>query len=216
MTELSGRRATGWGVRTYGLLALFAALLIGLVGFVPAAASASPVLPGAEPHGESAVRALIAGSALGEVGKGESGGENYYPKKYKISKKIVRPAEWCGVFTNWAWYAGGVAARPPATGKNENQLHWATYWQKWGQKHKKWHKASQRKVDIGDAVVYGNFPQSGHIGVVVGVKYDKKKRATWVMTVEGNVGDKVTNKGWRKIGNLTGRGYKASGFVSPF
>jgi hypothetical protein len=53
------------------------------------------------------------------------------------------------------------------------------------------------------------------VGVVVGLKYDKKGKVTQIRTMEGNVGDKVTDKGWRKIGNLFGRGFKASGFVSP-
>lgn len=50
---------------------------------------------------------------------------------------------------------------------------------------------------------------------MVGVKYDSHANVAWVRTVEGNFGDKVTDRGWRKIGSMTGGGAKATGFVSP-
>ncbi|GAA4634418.1 hypothetical protein GCM10023196_075870 [Actinoallomurus vinaceus] len=163
------------------------------------------------------IRVAIAKKAITQIGQGEhpsqcGGKANCYPKAYKLkSKNIARPAEWCGVFVNWAWTQGGADKRPSMKGKGVDQGHWATYWQKWGKKVKRWHKTP----NIGDAIVYGNYPDSTHVGVVVGLKYNKKGKVVQVRTVEGNVGDQVTDKKWRKIGNLTGRGFKASGFVSP-
>ncbi|XVV04932.1 hypothetical protein ACQPW3_05885 [Actinosynnema sp. CA-248983] len=71
-----------------------------------------------------------------------------------------------------------------------------------------------KDIRPGDAVVYGTFNQSGHIGIVVEVKH-KDGKPTHVKTIEGNLGDKVKAMPWRKITDLTGRGFKASGFVSP-
>jgi hypothetical protein len=161
-------------------------------------------------------RVRIAGYAKSQIGKKEipsqcGGRANCYPKAYKTNRYVIRPDEWCGVFVNWAWTKGGATRQPSMKGKGKRQGHWATYWQEWGKKVKRWHKTP----GIGDAVVYGNYPASAHIGVVVGLKYDKHAKVTQVRTVEGNVGDKVTDRGWRKVGSLFGRGYKASGFVSP-
>ncbi|MCO6010824.1 hypothetical protein NE236_38285 [Actinoallomurus purpureus] len=161
------------------------------------------------------IRVAIAKNATTQIGQPEhpsqcGGKANCYPKAYKVNKDVARPAEWCGVFVNWAWTRGGATRQPSMKGKDIDQGHWATYWQKWGKKVARWHKTP----DIGDAIVYGNYPASTHIGVVVGVKYQNGK-VVQVRTVEGNVGDKVTDKKWRKIGSLYGRGYKASGFVSP-
>jgi hypothetical protein len=161
-------------------------------------------------------RTRIAKYGKSQIGKKEvpsqcGGRANCYPKAYKTNRYVVRPAEWCGVFVNWAWTVGGATRQPSMKGSGINQGHWATYWQKWGKSVKRWHKTP----GIGDGVVYGNYPASTHIGLVVGLKYDKHAKVTQVRTVEGNVGDKVTDRGWRKVGSLYGRGYKASGFVSP-
>jgi hypothetical protein len=105
----------------------------------------------------------------------------------------------------------------PARGVNQG--HFATYWQKWGKSHDRWKPLSKRNPRVGDAVVYGDYPSDfSHIGVVVDVKYNRHGKAVKVRTVEGNVSDKVSDLGWRKIADLTARGgaVKASGFVSPF
>jgi hypothetical protein len=179
--------------------------LVALVGVAPAANADPP---------QEAVRNAIAQAAVSQIGKAESG-DNYYPKAYKINGNVVRPAEWCGVFTNWAWWKGGAPKRPNMAGTGIDQGHWATYWQQWGKAHHKWKPLSRKDPRKGDAVVYGNYPASVHVGVVVGVKYGANNKVTQVRTVEGNVSDKVSDLGWRKIGELTGRGHKASGFVSP-
>jgi hypothetical protein len=181
------------------------ALLVGLVGVAPAANADPP---------QEAARNAIAAAAVSQIGKAESG-DNYYPQAYKINNNIIRPAEWCGVFTNWAWWKAGIAVRPNMAGESVYQGHWATYWQKWGQDHGRWKPLDNRDARKGDAVVYGNFPDSVHVGVVVGVRYGANNQVTHVRTVEGNVSDQVSDLGWRKIGELTGRGQRATGFVSP-
>ncbi|TDB74166.1 hypothetical protein [Micromonospora sp. KC721] len=201
------------------------------VSAAPAAPPTAPATPvavtidtgavtAAPPPSPARIRASIVRHAMGQVGKRETGVNNY-PKTYQYNRTIVRPAEWCGVFVNWAWYMGGATRRPamkhPTKGWNTtDQGHYATYWQKWGKANKRWRPISKRQVEKGDAVVYGNYPQSiAHIGVVVAVKKDSRGRVTHVKTVEGNAGDKVTSFTWRKIGSLSARGAKASGFVSP-
>jgi hypothetical protein len=166
---------------------------------------------------QARIRVAIANLAKSQIGKREvpsqcGGRANCYPKAYKTNKYVVRPDEWCGVFVNWAWTKGGADKRPSMKGSGLKQGHYATYWQKWGKSVKRW----RTQADIGDAIVYGSYPSSAHIGVVVGVKYSKTTgKITYVRTVEGNVGDKVTDKGWRKVGSLYGRGFKASGYVAP-
>lgn len=124
------------------------------------------------------------------------------------------------MFTNWAWAKAGVTKRPPTNpARGVNQSDYATYWQKWAKAHHRWKPIKQRNPRIGDIIVYGNFPdQKGHVGVVVDVRYNRNGKATKVRTVEGNVSDKVTDPGWRKITDLTAYSgtVKASGFVSPF
>ena len=122
--------------------------------------------------------------------------------------------------------SAGVTNRPrmrkPADGAETDQGHFATYWQKWGRANGKWKPIAKRNPSKGDAVVYGNHVNwKGHVGVVVDVKFDPRtQKVTHVLTVEGNLGDKVTRTGWRKITNLTvnraGSKLEASGFVSPF
>lgn len=187
-------------------LFLIAALAAGLLTLAPA----SPA------HAASAatIRAKIVKSALGQIGQAERPG-NFYPIRYKTGPTIQRPAAWCGVFTHWAWLKGGATKRPNMAGTGKNQGHWATYWQKWGQANNRWKPIRLRTPVRGDVVVYGNFPDSVHVGVVVDVRRDARGRATDVRTVEGNVGDKVTDLKWRKITQLSGRGKRATGFVSP-
>ena len=157
----------------------------------------------------------IARLAIGQIGAAEQG-DNWYPKRYKVNKHIMRPAAWCGVFTYWAWTKAGVAKRPPMNpARGMAQGHWATYWQKWGKEHHRWKPISKRNPWLGDVIVYGNFPDDGHVGIVVDVKYGRSGRVTQIRTVEGNFGDKVTDRGWRKITQLTGNGQPATGFVSP-
>ncbi|WP_433272148.1 CHAP domain-containing protein [Actinosynnema sp. CS-041913] len=216
-----------------GVLALFVAL--GLMAGAGVSASASPTGEVVEPGNSGAadvaaldppqwrIREAIAERAIGQIGQRETGVNNY-PKRYQdIDKKnVVRPAEWCGVFVNWAWASAGVPQRPrmkaPRGAPAIDQGHWATYWQKWGKANGRWKAIGKRDVSKGDAVVYGNYPaEIAHVGVVVDVKRDPKTlKVTHVRTVEGNVGNKVTDLKWRKITALTGRGVKASGFVSPF
>lgn len=179
------------------------------VGFT--ASAAMPPEPG------SPLPQRIAQFAVGQIGAQERG-DNLYPKRYQnINRKhIQRPASWCGVFVNWAWAKAGVTQRPsmnPARGSAQG--HWATYWQKWGKEHHRWKPISKRNPWKGDVVVYGNYPESGHVGIVVDVKYDRDGKVTHVRTVEGNISDKVTDLGWRQITELTGNGLKATGFVSP-
>lgn len=190
------------------MFVLVATVAIGLVGGVVVAPSAASAASSAK------IRASIAKLAIGEIGKRESG-SNYYPKKYKLSGSIMRPAAWCGIFANWAWTKGGATKKPNMTGSGTNQGHWATYWQKWGKKNNRWKAISKRSADKGDAVVYGNYPDSRHVGLVVAVKKDKAGKVTHVRTVEGNYSDKVADRGWRKIGSMSGGGAKATGFVSP-
>ena len=203
--------------RTAPLLVI-AALAVGLIGLAPASAAqadrASAAAPAAAAQPTSS-RAWIANAAISQINKRETGNNNY-PIAYKLNRDIMRPAAWCGVFANWAWAKGNASKRPNMKGSGVDQGHWATYWQKWGKRNNRWSPIANRNVGIGDAVVYGTYPASRHVGIVVGVKYDKNHKATQVRTVEGNVGDKVTDTGWRKITALTGGGAKATGFVSPF
>ncbi|MCE6997675.1 hypothetical protein LZG04_23160 [Saccharothrix sp. S26] len=169
------------------------------------------------------IRQDIVDHALREVGRREGNG-NYYPPQYQLpGQGVLRPAEWCGVFVNWAWTTGGVPDRPsmrPAPGASVlDQGHWATYWQKWGKLNGRWKDIAERDVAPGDAVVYGNYPDMhAHVGLVVEVKYDRTgRKATHVRTVEGNFGDRVVYSKLRKIEGLNaGKYLQASGFVSPF
>ncbi len=169
------------------------------------------------------VRQEIVDHALLQVGQREGNG-NYYPPQYQVAGQgVLRPAEWCGVFVNWAWTTAGVPDRPamrPAPGASVlDQGHWATYWQKWGKATGRWKDISERDVAPGDAVVYGNYPDMhAHVGLVVEVKYDRTgRKATHVRTVEGNFGDRVVYSKLRKIEGLNaGKYLRASGFVSPF
>jgi hypothetical protein len=160
------------------------------------------------------VRSAIANAAISQIGKAETG-TNYYPIAYKISDSIVRPAAWCGIFANWAWWKGGATARPNMTGSGTAQGHWATYWQKWAKDHSRWKPIANKNPAPGDVVVYGNYPDSRHVGVVVEVRKGSDGKVTQVRSVEGNFGDKVTDRGWRAIGSLTGGGASATGFASP-
>jgi hypothetical protein len=181
-----------------------ALVLSALVFSLAPAAAAHADPPGAR------IRAAIAKAALSQVGEQEQG-VNYYPIRYKISNDVIRPAEWCGVFVNWAWYKGGAPSRPPMRGSGANQGHYATYWQKWGKQHRKWRPLN--KPELGAAVVYGNWSQSGHIGVVVAIRYYKGKLQ--VRTVEGNVHDEVVQTPWRYTTSLYGGAHlRANGFVS--
>ncbi|RKT53319.1 CHAP domain-containing protein [Saccharothrix australiensis] len=169
------------------------------------------------------VRQEIVDHAFSQVGAREDG-PNGYPRRYQdIDPAVRRPVEWCGVFVNWAWTKAGVPQRPsmqaapgaPAV----DQGHWATYWQKWGQANGRWKPLAERDVEMGDAIVYGNYPSMvAHVGVVVEVNYDRTgRKATHVRTVEGNVSDRVVYTKWRKLSDLNaGAGLKVSGFVSPF
>lgn len=196
--------------------ALAASLLLG----------GSPALAQAQPLGDQAqwrIRQEIVDQALRQVGQREGNG-NYYPPQYQIEGQgVLRPAEWCGVFVNWAWTTAGVPDRPsmrPAPGASVlDQGHWATYWQKWGKANGRWKDIAERDVAPGDAVVYGNYPDMhAHVGLVVEVKYDRTgRKATHVRTVEGNFGDRVVYSKLRKIEGLNaGKYLQASGFVSPF
>ncbi|ONI87224.1 hypothetical protein ALI22I_22515 [Saccharothrix sp. ALI-22-I] len=188
----------------------------------------SPALVLAQPGGVSdqaqwRIRQDIVDNALREVGARETNA-NYYPQRYQeIGQGILRPAEWCGVFVNWAWTSAGVPDRPsmrPAPGTSVlDQGHWATYWQKWGKANGRWKDIAERDVAPGDAVVYGNYPDMhAHVGLVVEVKYDRTgRKATHVRTVEGNFDDRVVYSKLRKIEGLNaGKYLQASGFVSPF
>jgi len=201
-----------------------AALGVVLAGVLLVAGS--PALGQAQPLADQAewrVRQEIVDNALRQVGQREGNG-NYYPPQYQVAGQgVLRPAEWCGVFVNWAWTTAGVPDRPsmrPAPGASVlDQGHWATYWQKWGKATGRWKDIAEREVAPGDAVVYGNYPDMhAHVGVVVEVKYDRTgRKATHVRTVEGNFGERVVYSKMRKIEGLNaGRYLQASGFVSPF
>ncbi|MFE2753949.1 CHAP domain-containing protein [Actinosynnema sp. NPDC059335] len=196
--------------------ALAASLLLG----------GSPALAQAEPLGDQAqwrIRQEIVDQALRQVGQREGNG-NYYPPQYQVEGQgVLRPAEWCGVFVNWAWTTAGVPDRPsmrPAPGAPVlDQGHWATYWQKWGKANGRWKDIAERDVAPGDAVVYGNYPDMhAHVGLVVEVRYDRTgRKATHVRTVEGNFDDRVVYSKLRKIEGLNaGKYLQATGFVSPF
>jgi hypothetical protein len=187
-------------------VALTAALVLGVATLAPSAA--------AETEAKADKRTAIAKAAISQIGKREQP-TNMYPKAYKISSNIIRPAAWCGVFANWAWWKGGATKRPNMAGSGVNQGHWATYWQKWGKDNNRWKPISRRSAAKGDAVVYGNFPASVHVGIVVAVKKNSAGKVTQVRTVEGNLSDMVKDTGWRNIGSLTGGGERATGFVSP-
>ena len=190
-----------------------------LVAGAPAHAQAQPLGDQAEWR----IRQEIVDHALRQVGQREGNG-NYFPPQYQLAGQgVLRPAEWCGVFVNWAWTTAGVPDRPsmrPAPGASVlDQGHWATYWQKWGKTTNRWKDIAERDVAPGDAVVYGNYPDMhAHVGLVVEVKYDRTGRnATHVRTIEGNFGDRVVYSKLRKIEGLNaGKYLQASGFVSPF
>jgi len=176
------------------------------------AASAKPPEPG------SPLPRRIAQLAIGQIGAAESGGEDRYPKRYtRVNKHILWKQPWCGVFAYWVWTKAGVTKRPPMNpARGTAQGHWATYWQAWGKKHNRWKRiGGKRDPWIGDVIVYGNYPESGHVGIVVDVKYGRNGKVTHIRTVEGNFRDKVTDRGWRKITQLSGNGQPATGFVSP-
>lgn len=150
-----------------------------------------------------------------EIGERESGADDTYPKRYQIpGYGIVYGVDWCGIFVHWVWRHGGATKIPRMKGEGTAQGHWATYWQKWAKDNKRW--KDLKNAAPGDAIVYGEYPQSGHIGVVVGVRKDDRGAVTQVQTVEGNVGGAVVRTGWRKLAELTGRGLKAHGVASPF
>ncbi|WP_367130934.1 CHAP domain-containing protein [Saccharothrix sp. HUAS TT1] len=190
-----------------------------LVGGTPAIGQAQPVGDLAQWR----IRQDIVDHALREVGQREGAG-NLFPQQYQVpGQGVLRPAEWCGVFVNWAWTTAGVPDRPsmrPAPGASVlDQGHWATYWQKWGKANGRWKDIAERDVAPGDAVVYGNYPDMhAHVALVVEVKYDRTGReATHVRTVEGNFGDRVVYSKLRKIEGLNaGKYLQATGFVSPF
>ncbi|CCH28981.1 CHAP domain-containing protein [Actinosynnema sp. NPDC047251] len=203
--------------RSATALAAAGALVLGAVlGAVPAQA---------QEHApdEWRIRLEIVDYAFSQIGAKENG-PNGYPQRYQdVDQDVRRPVEWCGVFVNWAWTKAGVPQRPsmrPAEGApGVDQGHWATYWQKWGQQNSRWKPLADRDVEMGDAVVYGNYPSMvAHVGIVVEVSYDATgQKATHVRTVEGNVSDKVVYSKWRRLSDLNaGPGLKASGFVSPF
>ncbi|MFC5058891.1 CHAP domain-containing protein [Saccharothrix xinjiangensis] len=201
-----------------------AALGVVLAGALLFGAAPAHAQPGAvSDQAQWRVRQDIVDHALREVGQREGRG-NYYPEKYQLpGQGILRPAEWCGVFVNWAWTAAGVPDRPsmrPAPGGSVlDQGHWATYWQKWGRANGRWKDIAERDVAPGDAVVYGNYPDMhAHVALVVEVKYDRTgRKATHVRTVEGNFGERVVYSKLRPIEGLNaGRYLKATGFVSPF
>ncbi|MDQ2585750.1 CHAP domain-containing protein [Saccharothrix yanglingensis] len=206
----------GGRTRRAALGALAVALV--LLGAAPAQAQ-----PGVGDQAQWRIRQDIVDHALREVGQREGKG-NFYPEKYRdVEPGVLRPAEWCGVFVNWAWATAGVVDKPsmrPAPGASVlEQGHWATYWQKWGKTTGRWKDISERDVEPGDAVVYGNFPDfHAHVGLVVEVKYDRTgRKATHVRTVEGNFGDRVVYSKLRSIEGLNaGKYLKATGFVSPF
>ncbi len=199
MTSLSLRRSVP--------LLLIVALAVGLLGVLAPAKPAEAATP-------AQIRNKIASLAIGQIGRRETG-NNYYPIAYKTHSYIIRPAAWCGIFSHWAWYKGGATRRPNMTGSGTAQGHWATYWQKWGQNNRRWKPIAQKKVAKGDVVVYGTYPASRHVGVVVGVRYNSAGLATQVRTVEGNLSNMVKDTGWRNIGSMTGGGARATGFVSP-
>jgi hypothetical protein len=181
-------------------------------------ASTSRVVSAVPPDPGSPLPRRIAQLAIKEIGAAEKHGTNDYPKRYtKVNKHIVWGEAWCGVFAYWVWAKAGVSKRPPMnTRRGMAQGHWATYWQEWGKEHHRWKRiGGKRDPWIGDVIVYGHYPDSGHVGIVVDVKYSRKGKVTHIRTVEGNFGDKVTDRGWRKITQLTGNGQPATGFVSP-
>lgn len=213
-------------VKRAATAALALAALIGLGALVPnSSPTADPVLVSAEADPVTwKIRERIAKIAIEERNKPEDPpGSNNYPKHYQLNNNIVRPAEWCGVFVNWAWSQGGASKIPQMKApkdkkgkvKHKEQGHYATYWQKWAKNTKRW----KSTPSLGDAVVFGNYPDGkGHVALVVDVKFDKKGKATHVKTVEGNVGQKVTYfDKWRKISDIRGGEgkRKVSGFVSP-
>ncbi|XVV05606.1 CHAP domain-containing protein [Actinosynnema sp. CA-248983] len=189
-----------------------------LFGAAPALAQDEVVDPA-----EWRVRQDIVDFAFSQIGQREDG-PNGYPLKYQaIDPAIRRPVEWCGIFVNWVWTKAGVEHKPsmaPAPGApGVDQGHWATYWQKWGRQNGKWRPLSSGEAEMGDVIVYGDYPSMfAHVGVVVEVAYDRTGRhATHIRTVEGNVSDRVVYTKWRKISDLAGgAGLKVSGFVSPF
>ena len=187
-------------------VALTAALVLGVATLAPTAS--------AETNGKADIRGAIAHAAITQIGKREQP-TNMYPKAYQFRSNIVRPAAWCGVFANWAWWKGGVSKRPNMSGSGVNQGHWATYWQKWGKANGRWKPISRHSAAKGDAVVYGTFPDSVHVGIVVDVRKNSAGKVTKIRSVEGNLSDMVKDTWWRNIGDLSGGGKKATGFVSP-
>ncbi|MBW4721634.1 CHAP domain-containing protein [Saccharothrix obliqua] len=189
-----------------------------LAGAVPAQAQDEVADPA-----QWRIRQEIVDYAFSQVGAKENG-PNGYPQRYQdVDPDVRRPVEWCGVFVNWAWTKAGVPERPSMRAVDGapgvDQGHWATYWQKWGQANGRWKPIADRDVEMGDAVVYGNYPSMyAHVGVVVEVNYDRTGlKATHVRTVEGNVSDRVVYSKWRKLSDLNaGPGLRATGFVSPF
>ncbi|EXG81870.1 CHAP domain-containing protein [Cryptosporangium arvum] len=187
--------------------ALLTAVLVGL-SVMTAASAARAQAPGDD------IRQRIAQAAVSQIGQREQG-TNLYPIRYKTSSAVLRPAAWCGIFANWSWRQGGVTLRPNMSGLGVAQGHWATYWQDWGRRNGRWKPIAARRAALGDAVVYGNYPASRHVGIVVGVRYGQDGRVRQVRTVEGNLRDQVTDTRWRDITRLGGGGTVATGFVSP-
>jgi len=180
-----------------------------------AAVTSTSTMP---PEPGSTLGRRIAHLARQEVGAHERTGQNDYPRKYqRANKHIVYGEAWCGIFTYWVWTKAGVVRRPSMNPSRGNeQGHYATYWQEWASDHQRWKPLKKRNPEVGDLVVYGTFAVSGHIGVVVDVKYNRRGKATHIRTVEGNLSNhQVGDLGWRKLSELTGNGQKASGFVSP-
>lgn len=167
------------------------------------------------PPAPARIRRQILWVTASQVGQRETGAEDSYPIRYRLNDQIGPPARpWCGIFAYWAWSKGGATRRPNMAGAGLDQGHFATYWQKWGKDNNRWKPITDRKVAVGDVVVYGRFPEPGHVGVVTDV-WNVHGRAVAVRTVEGNLGDQVADTGWRNINELRGRDLKATGFVSP-